>query len=218
MAVNKKQFIVGIDPGHQRTGNPTHEQIGPGANRTKAKVADGTIGRYSGLSEYELNLKVGLLLRDELETRGYLVVMTRTANDVDISNVERVRIAEASHADIFVHIHANHSDDPAESGAMTACMTPDNPYCAQLYTESHRLSETILDALTATTGARTLGIRETDVMSGINWASMPVTIIEMGFMSNEEEDRLMATAEYMEKLARGIACGIEMFFDRCPEP
>lgn len=209
----KEKTCVAIDPGHQCKGNPTLEPIGPGSSRTKPKVAGGAVGRYSGLAEYELNLKVGLLLRDELEKRGYQVFMTRTTNDVDISNAERAKSAETANADIFVHIHANDSDDPTDSGALTICMTPNNPYCARLYKESRRLSYAVLDTLTAATGAGKRGVWETDAMSGINWASVPVTIIEMGFMSNEKEDRLMATAEYQAKLALGIANGIDIYLN-----
>lgn len=212
MIIIERPYTVAIDPGHQRRGNPTQEPIGPGSTNTKDRVAPGMRGVYSGLAEYELNMKVGLLLRDELEKRGYRVIMTRTENDVDISNAERARIAEPANADIFVRIHANASDDPSDSGALAICMTPDNPYCAWLYQESRRLCDVLLDALTAATGAVNRGVWETDTMSGINWASMPVTIVEMGFMSNEREDRLMAMPEYQLKLAYGIANGIDRYF------
>lgn len=208
-----KKACVAIDPGHQRKGDTAKEPIGPGSDRTKIKVADGTVGLYSGLAEYELNLKVGLLLREELEKRGYDVVMTRTSNDVNISNAERAKIAENENADVFLHIHANASDDPNDNGVLTICMTRNNPYCANLYRESRRLSYAVLDALTAATGAKKLGVLETDDMSGINWASMPVTIIEMGFMSNEKEDRLIAMAEYQTKLVSGIANGIDRYLN-----
>ena len=212
MIIIERPYTVAIDPGHQRRGNPTQEPIGPGSTNTKDRVAPGMRGVYSGLAEYELNMKVGLLLRDELEKRGYRVIMTRTENDVDISNAERARIAESANADIFVRIHANASDDPSDSGALAICMTPDNPYCTWLYQESRRLCDVLLDALTAATGAVNRGVWETDTMSGINWASMPVTIVEMGFMSNEREDRLMAMPEYQLKLAYGIANGIDRYF------
>ena len=89
---NQKYLIV-IDPGHQRHGSSIQEPIGPGASETKSRVTDGTSGVQSGLEEYELNLMVSEKLQQELERRGYEVIMTRTEHDVDISNMERAQIA-----------------------------------------------------------------------------------------------------------------------------
>lgn len=207
-------YLVSIDPGHQAKGNSDQEPVGPGASETKARVSSGTQGVVTGIAEHELNLAVSLYLRDELLARGYSVLMIRETADVDISNAKRAELANSYSADIFVRIHGNSVSDQDVKGALTMCMTRDNPYNGNLYNPSRVLSEKVLEGLCAATGAVNKGIMETDTMSGINWCSVPVTIVEMGFMSNPDEDKAMAEDSYRQKLAEGIADGIDAYFGR----
>ncbi len=207
-------IIVAIDAGHQAKGNSEKEPIGPGSSTMKAKVASGAVGVVTKLPEYQLTLDVSEKVKRILEERGYQVVMIRETNDVNMSNAERAQIANESGASVFVRIHANSLDSSTVHGTLSMCQTADNPYNGGLHAQSYSLSKIITDAICAATGSKNRGVQETDTMSGINWCTIPVTIVEMGFMSNPEEDQKMAQDEYQELIAAGIANGIDAYFGK----
>ena len=207
--------IVGIDPGHQGSwvDMSATEPDGPGSSNYKAKSTTGTMGRYTGVPEYELNLTISLALREELEERGYQVVMTRENNDTAISNIERAQKAVEGGSEIYVRIHANGSDDTSVKGALGMAPSPQNPYVGYLAQDSYRLSQCILNSYCAATGFANLGIQYYDNMTGINWSTIPVTILEMGFMTNESDDIAMQDKSMQKKMVQGIADGVDEYFE-----
>ena len=125
---------------------------------------------------------------------------------------QRAEIANKSGASIFVRIHGNSLDNTTVNGTLSMCQTASNPYNGGLHAASYSLSKKITDSVCAATGFKNRGVQETDSMSGINWCKIPVSIVEMGFMSNPEEDQKMARDDYQELIAGGIANGIDAYY------
>ena len=82
----------------------------------------------------------------------------------------------------------------------------------RIIAECQKLSQCIITAFCASTGANNQGVYQTDEMSGLNWCSIPATIVEMGYMTNQEEDTRMQTADYQQQMVTGIADGIDQYF------
>lgn len=205
--------IIAIDAGHQSKGNYKKEPIGPGASTTKTKVSSGTQGTFTGVAEYKLNLVIAKKVKKELLRRGYEVVMIRETNNVNLSNKERAEIANKSGADIFIRIHADGSNDSTVHGTSTLYPSKNNPYIPKLSASSHTLATSIVDAICESTGAKNRGAIAHDDMSGINWSTIPVSIIEMGYMTNKSEDKLMETKDYQDKIVQGICDGIDQYYE-----
>ena len=134
-----------------------------------------------------------------------------------ISCSQRAAVANENNADAFIRIHANGSDDVEAQGAMTICITEDNPYHPELYKASARLSDILLDTYCTQTGARREYVWETDTMTGNNWAEMPTTMIELGYMTNPDEDLRMNQDSYQKEMANAIADALDKWFAEMPE-
>lgn len=208
----EEQKVIVIDAGHQTRAMSAKEPIGPGSKQKKAKVTGGASGCVTHLPEYKLNLQVAKKLKKELEDRGYKVIMVRTKNNVRLSNVDRAKVANKNKADAFIRIHANSAGSSGVKGALTIAPANSNSYMSKKNRKaSQKLSKKVLTAMCKATGAKNRGVMYTNTMTGINWCKVPVTIVEMGFMSNPSEDRKMASASYQKKIVKGIADGIDNF-------
>lgn len=150
----EKHWLVAIDPGHQSwdVDMSGTEPNAPGSDVMKQKATSGTAGVYSGVPEYELNMDISLMLKDELEKRGYDTLLIRENNETAISNAERAQMANEANADIYLRIHANGSENPSAQGALALIPSPDNPYTEGLYEPSAQLAETVLEAYCNATG------------------------------------------------------------------
>ncbi len=137
--------------------------------------------------------------------------MTRTGHNVDISNIERAEIANNANADAFLRIHCNGNDNASVQGISIYYQTPANPYNGALHAEAKAMNKCLLDHMLAKTGGRNAGLIESDAYSGINWCKVPAGLIEMGFMTNKEEDAKLQDSAYQTLLALGMADGVDEF-------
>ena len=202
--------IIGIDAGHQRVGNNGLEPIGPRAKTSKPKVSSGTAGVFTKKAEYVLTLEIAKKLRTKLIDRGYKVVMTRTSHDVNITNIQRAQKLNKK-CDIAIRLHAD--GGPASAKGASALYAPEsNPYVGKLAGKSKKLSQCVLNSYCGATGIGSRGLSARNDLSGTNWSTIPVTLLEMGFMTNASDDRYMSSKAGQKKMVDGIVKGIDEYF------
>ncbi len=211
-SVPSGKHIVVIDAAHQLKNNNETEPIGPGASKTEKKVNSGAEGVATYTPEYQFNLDMALLLRTELEKRGYGVYMVREENDVMISNAERALIAN-NQGEIVIHLHGNSDDRSGIKGIMAFCPSEGNEFLSSdLRNDCSKLCGDILTELEASTGAKNWGTISIDTFAELNWTKIPAARVEVGYLSNPDEDRLLQTADYRAKIIQGLADGIDRYF------
>ena len=209
--------VVVIDPGHDLHANPSTEPIGPRSSARKIKDGGGTRGVVTGTPEGELNLAVGLRLRALLERAGVRVVMTRTRTaGTSIGNVARARIANRAHGALFLRIHADGSLDPSTRGTHTLYPAFHRGWTDDIYTRSRRAARLVHGELVRALVLPDRGLQERSDYTGFNWSDVPAILVELGFMTNPTEDRLLATPAYEERAAVGLCRGTLRFLDRSP--
>ena len=216
-AAGRQAAVVVVDPGHDLRANSDTEPIGPGSAVRKIKDGGGTSGVVSGLREAELNLRVGLRLRTLLERAGVRVVMTRTTTaSTSMGNVARARIANRADAALFLRIHADGSTDPSARGTHALHPALRRGWTDDVYADSKRAARVVQRELRAALGFPDRGLQERSDFTGFNWADVPVILVEMGFMTNPTEDRLLATTAYQRRAALGLCRGTLRYLGRAP--
>ena len=212
--VNKKneQYIICIDPGHQTKGDMSEEPVAPGSSEKKFKVSWGTQGVATKIPEYELTLSASKILKKDLEQMGFKVIMTRETNDVNITNSERAIFANDNNADLVIRIHADGSDDSSTTGASLHIPSQDSQYTSKIYPESNECAK-LISLQMKQDGFKVNSIYQRSDLTGFNWSKVPVVLVEMGFMSNPEEDQKMAETSYQEKMMKSVAEGAQAYFE-----
>jgi len=211
-SVHHGAYVVCIDPGHQTHSDQKIERIGPGSKKWAPRATGGTTGISTGMPEYEVALELSVQLTAELESRGVKVVLTRTRNDVRLSNAERAHVANRAHADLFIRVHCGASTIATDSGCRTSYPAP-NRWTSDVADKSRRAAVAIQKATVAATHAADRGACRRGDIVGFNWSKAPSVMVEPGYLSNTTEDTLLADRAYQDKVARGIAEGVMRYLD-----
>jgi N-acetylmuramoyl-L-alanine amidase len=152
-----------------------------------------------------------------LERAGVRVVMTRTRTQgVSMGNIARARIANRAHARLFLRIHADGSSDPSARGTHTLYPALQRGWTEDVYAASKRAATVVQSETRRALGFPDRGLQEHTDFTGFNWSDVPVILVEMGFMTNPTEDRLLATPAYQRRAAVGMCRGTLRFLGRSP--
>lgn len=185
---NTSNVIIVVDPGH---GGDK-----PGAISVNK--------RY----EKDLNLSISLKLRDKLMALGYDVIMTRET-DVDVDLYERANIANRINADLFISIHGNSHVNSSIAGLQVLYCPATQSSVKEV--DQYPFAKAMMDALLAGTGAADKGIVQRPNLVVLRETKMPAVLIETGFLSNPDEEKLLFTDEYQNKIVDSIIKGIENY-------
>lgn len=203
--VNKK--IVVIDPGHSSNGNKEMEEETPNSGKMKIKDPGGAQGISTNAPEYLVNMNVALKLKKLLEQNNITVIMTKTQDAESPGNIDRAKVGNDNNADLAIRIHCDSADSQSAKGASMLVPAPIG-YAKNISGISEKYGQVILNDLVSIVGMNNRGVVERTDLTGFNWSKVPVVLVEMGFMSNVEEDRLLSDDNYENKLAQGLCNGI----------
>lgn len=212
-ASSKKPHVV-IDSGH---GADDHGKVG-----------------CFGIREKDINLAVAKKVADLLRQEGFIVSMTRS-EDCFVPLDKRTTLANALKADLFVSIHANGAPSSASSGIETFCSqanlfkalehvdhdteTKNAMYAIekQRYESSLKLAQCIHHQTIAHVRTYQHDVKDRKVKNRVSQVllgtEMPTALIEIGFLSNEDEARRLNDTIYQSKIAQGICAGIVSFVE-----
>ena len=154
-----------------------------------------------GYRESDLNLQVAKKVESKLKSKGIDVKMSRSS-DIFYSLSERAEMANDYGADAFVSIHQNSAEAKSANGIET--------YYNRKKEEDRPLSNDIQKQVISQTGANNRGVKNAEFTVLVK-SKMISALVECGFITNELEVKKLSDSSYQDKLATGIANGIEEY-------
>ncbi|MGM0878727.1 MAG: N-acetylmuramoyl-L-alanine amidase CwlD [Bacillota bacterium] len=194
--------VIYLDPGH---GGPDGGAVG------------------SSTLEKDISLSITLLVRDYLQEQGALVILTRE-KDVDLADEntsgysrrkaedlkKRVKLINESDAELFLSIHLNAIPSARWSGAQT--------FFNGKFIENENVAKYIQDELRRNLENTERKAKPIDGVYLLKNTVKPGALVEVGFLSNPQEEKLLSTEKYQEKVAASIYNGILRYFSNEKNP
>ena len=191
--------LIVIDPGH-------------GVIRDTGLTDPGAVGP-TGLTERDVVMDISNKLAGILEEKGAEVILTRNGSSTNLTLHGRAQLANSLDADLFVSVHANASPNRDIAGTSTFFYAPeDNPRLGPQRFQRTRLAQLVQQSMVEHGGRRDIGIEQRPFVV-IRETNMPSILVEAAFISNPTEEQLLADPEFRARIAKGIAEGIERYFN-----
>ena len=200
---------VCVDPGHQGVAIGLKEPMGPGLSGTHHTTNGQAQGTVTRRMESVVVLEIGLKLRNALLEEGADVVMTREDQNTAVSNVRRAEIAEEGNADLFIRLHCDSVGNKNKRG-IHVFIPLSSTYAKQVAdTKTYRsYGDALFNAISKATGVTKGGVTQNNSYVANNWAKMPAFLVELGYMSNKDDDVMLSTEEYQTKVIQGMVDGL----------
>ncbi len=168
----------------------------------------GASSKTPSCEEKKIALTTALLAKKYLDKLGYRVILTRNS-DIFISLSRRVKIAHPSRAILFVSLHYNFAANATAHGIeIFYC---DSKQEGQRSSASKKLANTILKNVLRRTNAKSRGVKKGNFYV-LRESKVPAVLLEGGFISNPEERGKLRQRQYIDKIARAVADGVDKYF------
>ncbi|MGB9660965.1 MAG: N-acetylmuramoyl-L-alanine amidase [Moorellaceae bacterium] len=185
--------------------------LDPGHGTDPQGADPGALGP-TGVKEKDVNLAIALKLAELLRAEGAQVYLTRSGENTPYSLNERALYANNLGADLFISIHSNAASNPEVGGTSTYTYAPEDSELGSQREERLRLARSIQEALVARLGRRNIGVLEAN-FAVLRHTNMPAVLVEVAFISNPEEEKLLNSPEFQYKAALGILEGLKRYFN-----
>ena len=206
---NKNGIKIVLDPGHSKNPGTEKEKISPDSDEMKLKDTSGSVGLISKKSEYEIAIDVTLKLKELLERDRYTVVLTKDNVETPLSSIERAEVGNRENANLMIRIHCDSFSNSSAKGASMLVPKQRGYITKEISEKSIEYGKNIIEEYTKKTGLNNRGLQYRSDLTGFNWSKIPVVLLELGFISNPEEDKFLSSEENINTIAEGIKNGIE---------